>query len=171
MRLRIYRTQAFFEDLHAKNIWVGPHNVCVKRRANQGKFVNLISTMVLVAIVAILSMVAVPDWIQAERNATLSSAAEELSSARLALQRSAAEDTGATLSVSGSLITVTGSGGESDWTGHLPNDAAVFVNGHSLRCVSLSGDEIPATSSTCKAEPSSPMVWSAQLDGQTETLP
>lgn len=132
---------------------------------------NLISTMVLVAIVAILSMVAVPDWIQAERNATLSSAAEELSSARLALQRSAAEDTGATLSVSGSLITVTGNGGGADWTGHLPDNAAVFINDNPLGCVSLSGDEIPATSSTCSANPSSPMVWSAQVDGQTETLP
>ncbi|MBU2765856.1 hypothetical protein HAP94_06520 [Acidithiobacillus ferrivorans] len=132
---------------------------------------NLISTMVLVAIVAILSMVAVPDWIQAERNATLSSAAEELSSARLALQRSAAEDTGATLSVGGSLITVTGNGGGPDWTGRLPEDAAIFINGNPLRCVSLSGGEVPVQSPTCSAVPASLITWSAKVDGQTETLP
>lgn len=128
---------------------------------------NLVSAMILIAVAAILSMVAVPDWVQAERNATLSSAAEELTSARLALQRSAAEDTGATLTVNDGRITITGS----DWTGHLPDDATVFVDGDVLGCVSLSGSGIPVTSPTCSAVLASPMVWSTKVDGQTETLP
>jgi type II secretory pathway pseudopilin PulG len=144
------------------------------------------STMVLVLIVAILSMVAVPNWIQAERNATLSSAADELASARMALQRSAAEDTGATLIVNGPLVTITGNvrstnmRGGADWTGHLPDDATVSINDVKLGCISLGGSETPVISPTCSvmplqaatsANPSSPMVWSAQVDGHTETLP
>jgi Tfp pilus assembly protein FimT len=132
---------------------------------------NLISTMILVAIVAILSMVAIPNWIQAERNATLSSAADELASARMALQRSAAEDTGATLIVNGPLVTITGNGGGSDWTGHLPDDATVSINDVKLGCISLGGSEVQVISPTCSMVRSSPMVWSAQVDGQTETLP
>jgi type II secretory pathway pseudopilin PulG len=139
--------------------------------------------MVIMAIVAILSMVAVPNWIQAERNATLSSAADELASARMALQRSAAEDTGATLIVNGPLVTITGNGGGSDWTGHLPDGATASINGVKLGCISLGGSEVPVLLPPYKgrpgcnavplhgANPSSPMVWSAQVDGHTETLP
>jgi Tfp pilus assembly protein FimT len=132
---------------------------------------NLVSTMVLVAIVAILSLVAIPDWVQTEQDATISSAAEELASARLALQRSAAEDTGATLVAKGTRITITGNGGGPDWTGNLPSGTKVFINGAQLGCVSLGGSDVAVTTSTCSAVPSSPMVWSAQVDGHTETLP
>ncbi|MDA8153154.1 MAG: hypothetical protein M0003_10660 [Acidithiobacillus sp.] len=146
---------------------------------------NLLSTMIGVAIVAILSMVAVPDWIHGERNATLSSAADELASARLTLQRSAAEDTGATLAINGSVITVTGNGGGADWSGRLPDDATCTINGATLGCLALNGEEIPVTSPGCSTTPpiapwqgatpspgaATPIVWSAHLDGQTETLP
>ncbi len=116
---------------------------------------NLISTMVLMAIVGILSLVAVPNWIQAERDATISNAANELASARLALQRSAAEDTGATLLASGALITVIGNGGGPGWSGHLPDDATVTVNVAKLGCISLSGSEIPVISPACSVVPTS----------------
>ena len=140
---------------------------------------NLLSTMIMVAIVAILSVVAVPNWIQAERNATLSSAADELASARLALQRSAAEDTGATLAINGSVITITGNGGGVDWSGRLPDDTTGTINGATLGCVALNGEEIPVTSPGCSTTPpntpspstATPIVWSAHLDGQTERLP
>ena len=130
---------------------------------------NLLSTMIGVAIVAILSAVAVPDWIQTERDATLSSAAEEWSSARLALEQSAAETAGATLAVNGSSIAVT-SGSGVVWSGHLPNGATVAINGVAMGCVSLNGEEIPVTSLGCSTTPSTPMTWSARFDGQTQTI-
>lgn len=130
---------------------------------------NLFSIMASVAIVAILSAVAVPDWIQAERDATLSSAAAELSSARLALERSAAEATGATLAVNGSSIAVTNGSGVV-WSGHLPNGATVAINGVTLGCVALNGEGIPVTSPGCSTTPNTPMTWSVRYDGQTQTI-
>lgn len=119
--------------------------------------------MILIVVIAILSMVTVPDWIQAEQDAALSSADQELLAAQLALERSAAEDTGATLSVNGSLLTITGNapiGNATDWVGHLPSGATVLIQGQPLGCLSLNGEDVPAVSPTCSNAVSLRRPWS-----------
>jgi prepilin-type N-terminal cleavage/methylation domain-containing protein len=124
---------------------------------------TLLELMVALAIFAVLLAIAVPDWIHTEQAAALSTAVDEVSAARLALERTAAEDTGATLSVTGTMITVTGNGYDEHWSGHLPHGFEVMVNGDVLSCLSLNGEEIPVVSAGCSVLPSgTQQIWSVE---------
>ncbi|MBN6742011.1 type II secretion system protein [Acidithiobacillus sp. MC6.1] len=134
---------------------------------------TIIELLVVLAIVAIVSMAAISDWVSTEDNAIRSSSAITLETSRLALMRCAAEQTGATLSVvhSGgqSGIVVSGQTASTPcWQSGLERGVIPSINGTALGCVSVNAAAMDSsTASSCLPVSG---VWSVSYAGTTTAI-
>ncbi|EGQ62229.1 hypothetical protein GGI1_11683 [Acidithiobacillus sp. GGI-221] len=136
---------------------------------------NLISTLMVIAIVAIVGAMAIPNWAMEMEQATGESAVAEGQATVRALTFAALAGQGAILQQSGTAMTVSANSG-AQWDTTLPSGWTLQVNGSSLRCVSLNSMGQPTantTSPACSFVPANqmqPLQWSVHHASQTLPL-
>ena len=147
-----------------------PQDRCPQNLLSQDGGFTLLELVLTVTIMAIIAMMAVPDWSEFEDTAALSSSASLLATARLALIRCAAQGTGAALFTQYSqggptLLTVENSdgGGNICWTGHLQNGATPWIGGAPLACTGVTATGLTAITPSCPNPQSG--AWSVQYAG------
>jgi prepilin-type N-terminal cleavage/methylation domain-containing protein len=130
---------------------------------------TLIGMMITLAVMAVITMVAIPDWITFENDAALTSSAATLRTAQLSLFRCAAQGTGATLSAGYrpdglTTLSVQSNGQNVDcWTGHLQEGAVPLIGGKQLSCTSVSATGEIATAVSCQSAQTG--QWTVQYAG------
>ena len=135
---------------------------------------TLLGLLFAIAIMGILAAIAVPEWIQFERDAALSSSAASLSAAETALFRCGAQGTGATISAryqqgaSTTLMVQNGNNGFC-WTGNLQEGANPLIGGKQLVCTSVTATGLTSATLSCPAPQSG--LWSVQYAGLTASVP
>ena len=128
---------------------------------NAGGF-TLLQLMVAIAIMAILAAVAIPDWTEEVQQSGYQATLEEGQSAVRMANLMALQGQGAILTQAGTAITISANSG-AQWSGHLPQNGQLLLNGAPLTCVSLNGMGIPsdnATSPACSSNPVGVLQWS-----------
>lgn len=114
------------------------------------KGITFLQLMVVIAIVAILAAIAIPNWVEEVQQSGYQTTLEEGQSAVRMLNIMALQGQGAVLTQAGSALTISSNSGE-QWSGHMPQNGQLLLNGNvvsMLNCLSLNGMGIPATNVT-----------------------
>lgn len=133
--------------------------------------VTLLQVLVVIAILAILAAIAVPNFVTPVRQSAYQTTLEVGQSAVRALNLHAFQGQGAVLIQNGTSLTVSSNSG-AQWSGHLPPNGKLLLNGSPVTCIALNGMGIPDASAvnapaTCQplVEPSS-LQWSVRYANQ-----
>ncbi|MBE7564431.1 prepilin-type N-terminal cleavage/methylation domain-containing protein [Acidithiobacillus sp. HP-6] len=123
---------------------------------------TLIQLLIAIAILAIVAAIAIPNWTEEVQQSGYQTTLEEGQSAVRMLNLMALQGQGAVLVQNGTALTISANSG-AQWSGNLPQNGQLFLNGNQLTCVSLNGMGIPAndvTAPDCSANPSGILQWS-----------
>ncbi len=138
------------------------HRIKAVPMLNREAGFTFLQLMVTIAIVAILAAIAIPSWVTEVQQGGYQTTLEEGQSAVRMLNIMALQGQGAIITQTGTVITISANSG-AQWSGHLPHNGQILLNGAALTCLSLNGMGIPAPtiSPTCGTKSShSPMQWS-----------
>jgi type IV pilus assembly protein PilA len=132
--------------------------------------VTLLQVMVVVAIVAILAAIAVPNFVTPVQQSAYQTTLEVGQSAIRALNLSAFQGQGAVLIQQGTSLTVSSNSG-AQWSGQLPIHGQLQLNGQQLTCIAVNGMGIPDASAVnpptgCTLSEPSTLQWSVQYANQ-----
>jgi type IV pilus assembly protein PilA len=105
---------------------------------------TFLQLMVAIVIVAILAAIAIPNWVTEVQQSGYQTTLEEGQSAVRMLNIMALQGQGAVLMQTGSALTISANSG-GQWSGHMPQNGQLFLNGSPLVCLSLNGMGIPPT--------------------------
>ena len=135
---------------------------------------TLLGLLFAIVIMGILAAMAVPEWIQFEQDAALSSSVGSLTTAKTALFRCGAQGTGATMSAQyqqGTATTLMIQNGNNSfcWSGHLQEGANPLIGGQQLVCTSVTATGLTSATTSCQAPQSG--LWSVQYAGLTASVP
>ncbi|MBU2743172.1 prepilin-type N-terminal cleavage/methylation domain-containing protein [Acidithiobacillus albertensis] len=131
--------------------------------------VTLIQLLIAIAILAIVAAIAIPNWTEEVQQSGYQTTLEEGQSAVRMLNLMALQGQGAVLVQNGTALTISANGG-SQWSGNLPQNGQLILNGNPLTCVSLNGMGIPAnavTAPSCNSNPNGMLEWSVGYANQT----
>lgn len=148
-------------------------NAASPSRSREGGL-TLLGLLFAMAILAIIAAAAVPEWIQFEQDAALSSSVASLSAAKAALFRCAAQGTGATLSAQhqqdgSTALTIQNGNNGFCWSGHLQEGAAAMIGGKPLVCASVTATGLTVSAISCPSPQSG--LWSVQYAGLAASVP
>jgi type II secretory pathway pseudopilin PulG len=108
---------------------------------------TFLQLMVAIAIVAILAAIAIPNWVTEVQQSGYQTTLEEGQSAVRMLNIMALQGQGAVLMQTGTALTISANSG-GQWSGHMPQNGQLLLNGSLLSCLSLNGMGMPATMAT-----------------------
>ena len=132
--------------------------------------VTLLQVMVVIAIVAILAAIAIPNFVTPVQQSAYQTTLEVGQSAVRALNLGAFQGQGAVLMQQGTSLTVSSNSG-AQWSGHLPARGQLQLNGNPLTCIALNGMGIPDASAVnppagCILYEPSTLQWSVKYANQ-----
>ncbi len=107
--------------------------------------VTLLQVMVVLAIIAILAAIAIPNFVTPVRQSAYQTTLEVGQSATRMLNLMALQGQGAVLVQNGTSLTISANGGQ-QWEGHLPQGGQLLLNGFPVTCIALNGMGIPSAS-------------------------
>jgi type II secretory pathway pseudopilin PulG len=138
------------------------HRIKAVPMLNREAGFTFLQLMVAIAIVAILAAIAIPNWVTEVQQGGYQTTLEEGQSAVRMLNIMALQGQGAIITQTGTVITISANSG-AQWSGHLPQNGQILLNGAALTCLSLNGMGIPApgtTNPSCINPSPGPMQWS-----------
>jgi prepilin-type N-terminal cleavage/methylation domain-containing protein len=139
------------------------------------KGVTLTELLVVIAMLAIIAAIAIPNWVEEVQQENRNEAIDNSRSAIQQLYITALTTGGAYLSISnGSSLTAytvstTASAVSAVYTIHAPSGAILYLDSSEVSCFSIDGKGFPITTSRCSipANLAYPLSWSVSYAGQT----
>lgn len=136
---------------------------------------TLVELLVAISIVAIISAVAIPNWVQEVRQENRIEAVDNSISAIQQLYTTALSSGGAALLVnSGPRVTTytvsaTSSAISAAYTVRAPKGSVLYLDASPVSCFSIDGKGFPVATSQCQTPTNLtyPISWSVSYDGQT----